>query len=98
MRIFGRSAAGVGASASATSRRAQPVSEAAELVELIAAEPEPVLDLAVTDEMPTLREVPSVYPSLAPDVVESTIGEGEDGDSDVFVCRRSSPDLAVASA
>jgi len=35
-----------------------------------------------------------------PDVLESTTGasEGEDGDSDVFVCRRSSPDLGPEAA
>jgi hypothetical protein len=65
------------------------------------------VDLATTDEMPILRESsPPAYPAVvAPDVVESQTGaaDREDGDSDVFVCRRSSPELgpeagAVAAA
>jgi hypothetical protein len=65
-----------------------------------------VADLAETDEMPIVREIsyPSVptvpRPGSAPDVLESKTGAagGEDGDSDVFVCRRSSPDLDDAAA
>jgi hypothetical protein len=73
-----------------------------------------VADLAETDEMPIVREIsypnvpsavlsaPSVArPASAPDVLESKTGaavDTEDGDSDVFVCRRSSPDLDDAAA
>lgn len=74
-----------------------------------------VRELAVTEEMPIVREIaaaspPSVYPALVPHsgnedlVVESTTGPsgGEDGHSDVFVCRRSpsevGPEAAAAAA
>ena len=67
-------------------------------------------DLAQTDEMPALREAAPAYPAFAarvpttppgaPDVVESQTGTvpSEDGDSDVYVCRRSSPDLEEEAA
>lgn len=47
--------------------------------------------------------VRSAHSPAAPDVVESTLNArgaapGEDGDSDVFVCRRSSPDLGPEAA
>lgn len=70
-----------------------------------------VRQLEVTEEMPIVRELaavspPSVYPAMVPSsgnddlVVESTTGAsaGEDGDSDVFMCRRSSPDLGPEAA
>lgn len=66
------------------------------------------LDLAATDEMPIVREIsPSEYPAVTtPDVVDSLVESqtgSEDGDSDVFVCRRSSapegsPEAAAAEA
>jgi hypothetical protein len=72
-----------------------------------------VTDLAATDEMPIVREtLPQIaaYPALtsvvasvvtsAQDEVESTIGVSSDehGDSDVFVCRRSSSELGAEAA
>jgi hypothetical protein len=64
-----------------------------------------VADLAETDEMPIVREigyppVPSFPSAGEADVLESKTGAepGEDGDSDVFVCRRSSPDLGPEAA
>jgi hypothetical protein len=99
MRIFGRSKI----SKSSASRRSS-----AALATEPAAQPQQVdvADLARTDEMPIVRERTqiSTYPAVVtPDVVESRTGaqhdpNGEDGDSDVFVCRRSSPDFAIEAA
>lgn len=63
--------------------------------------PEGVLpDLDQTDEMPILSAVPPMSESArAPDMLESTTRPGEpvveDGDSDVFVVRRSSPEFSA---
>lgn len=60
-----------------------------------------VQDLERTDEMPIVREL---HPSATreSDVVieriEGSTGGSEDGNSDVFVCRRSSPDLEEEAA
>ena len=100
MRIFGRSKS----PKASASRRTSSASQAAVAV-AVPVMPEPaesvaLTDLAQTDEMPILRDfAPPSYPALtalpggAPDVVESVTGviPGEDGDSDVFVCRRSTP-------
>ncbi len=59
-----------------------------------------LVDLAVTDEMPIVRDFVS-YPSVAsPDVVESQTGadDGDEGNSDVFVCRRSAPEAEPDAA
>ncbi len=100
MRIFGRSKS---TKASASRRTESSAAEAA--VTVVARESSAQLDLAHTDEMPIVRESApiSTYPAavVTPDVVESLVkseADGEDGDSDVFVCRRSSPDYAVEAA
>ena len=83
MRIFGRSKI---TKPSAFRRTGSSASQAAAAA--------PVVDLARTEEMPV---VPSTYPAaVAPlESLESQTGaDVDDGDSDVFVCRRSSPDLA----
>jgi hypothetical protein len=61
------------------------------------------VDLAATDEMPIVREVSAQRSVVTPDVVESQTGtrhdpDGEESNSDVFVCRRSSPDFAAEAA
>ena len=61
------------------------------------------LALARTDEMPIVRENSTSRSVVTPAVVESRTGvrhdsDGEDGDSDVFVCRRSSPDFEAEAA
>lgn len=106
MRIFGRARI----SKTSAFRRmnvAVPSSAAAQAAVMLAAPSEEklVADLAQTDEMPIVREIgyPPVptFPSAGePDVLESQTGadRGEDGDSDVFVCRRSSPDLGSEAA
>lgn len=55
----------------------------------------PIRALEVTDEMPIVREIGHDIES-----VESTRPDAglEDGDSDVFVCRRSSPDYSAEAA
>jgi hypothetical protein len=50
------------------------------------------VDLAITDEMPIVREISPVLES------QTGASHDEDGDSDVFVCRRSSPDLGAEAA
>lgn len=110
MRIFGRSkiskpsASRPSAAAPPVARRSESSSALAQVVVEESADARPrAVDLAATDEMPIVREI-SAYPSvLTPDVVESQTGarhdrDGEDGDSDVFVCRRSSPDFAAEAA
>ncbi|MDB4939272.1 MAG: hypothetical protein JWP87_6244, partial [Labilithrix sp.] len=102
MRIFGRSriakssafSAASGATAGAAVKRVNDFVESAESI--------PVEDFAVTEEMPIVREISPVYPVSAPDVVESQTRpldpSDDDGDSDVFVCRRSNPDLEPEAA
>ena len=101
MRIFGRSRVTKTSASSRTS--AATASEAS-----VMGEPAATMhatDLAQTDEMPIVREI-SAYvaqgvATTVPDVVESTTArreDAEDGDSDVFVCRRSSPDLDAEAA
>ena len=109
MRIFGRSkiskfsAARVSAARPSAARRssaalaaehvAEPVGQPAHVGQAVHVD---LADLARTDEMPIVREI-GAYPAVVtPDVIESRTGaaNGEDGDSDVFVCRRSSPDFA----
>lgn len=104
MRIFGRSKISKPAETGASFRRTgvSQVSQATEAAvgSCSAAESYAPVDLEATDEMPIVREI-SAYPAvMAPDVVESQTGasEGEDGDSDVFLCRRSSPDLGPEAA
>jgi hypothetical protein len=63
----------------------------------------PAVDLEATDEMPIVRELAqaALSPSSAPrtpDLVESQTGADDDGNSDVYVCRRSSPDLGPDAA
>jgi hypothetical protein len=113
MRIFGRSriAKSPAFSATTVATAAAPVMHVTGL-DLDSSENSSAAvaqDLAATDEMPIVREISPVYPIVTPDVVESqTGGADEDGNSDVFVCRRSNPDfgpeaveaeaLAVAAA
>ena len=98
MRIFGRSKnSKASAARPSASRRSNAAlaAEAEQVTEQVAQ-----VDLARTDEMPILREI-GTYPAVVtPEVVESRTGtaDGEDGDSDVFVCRRSSPDFADEAA
>ncbi len=92
MRIFGRSKI----SKPSASRRSKSSSAFAQAVSV----QQGAVDLTATDEMPIVRECSpiSTYPAVVtPDVVESQTG-GEEGDSDVFVCRRSSPDFAAEAA
>lgn len=60
-----------------------------------------LVDLSQTEEMPILREVPPPPPPPPANEVVAIEGKGggqEDGDSDVFVVRRSSaPDLSAMS-
>jgi hypothetical protein len=104
MRIFGRSRTAKSSGVSATSvgsaaAAVMPIRDLHENSRTPSGE-----DFAVTDEMPIVREIanPNVYPVVStPDVVESQTGAadaGEDGDSDVFVCRRSSPDYGAEAA
>ena len=52
-----------------------------------------------TDEMPIVREISARHPAVtAPDVSSRRPAPSEDGDSDVFVCRRSSPDSSAEAA
>lgn len=101
MRIFGRSKITKTSAARRTSATGA-VEGATSMTS--AAESYVPVDLEATDEMPIVREIsPSVYPVASPDVVESQTGarhdpDGEDGDSDVFVCRRSSPDYSAEAA
>ena len=108
MRIFGRSkiskpsAARPSASrrsnaALAAERVTEPVAQVAQVAPPLQVD---LVDLERTDEMPILREI-GTYPAVVtPEVVESRTGAAdvEDGDSDVFVCRRSSPDFADEAA
>jgi len=110
MRIFGRSkitkasepSAGFRRTGTAQVTHAHAMVGSAVMSVASASESYCPVDLAATDEMPIVREIsPSTYPSVAPpDVVESQTGaaDGEDGDSDVFVCRRSSPDFGPEAA
>ena len=104
MRIFGRSRV---TKTSASSRTSAAIASEASSVMRVR-EPAATMhatDLAQTDEMPIVREI-SAYvaqgvATTVPDLVESTTGQrqdSEDGNSDVFVCRRSSPDLDAEAA
>jgi hypothetical protein len=66
-----------------------------------AAAPEeaPIRALEVTDEMPIVREVDLVE-SKRPggDRAPNGASDNDDGESDVFVCRRSSPDYSAEAA
>ncbi len=108
MRIFGRSKI----SKPSASRRSsaalaaeveqvtEPVAQVPQVPQVLPPLQVDLVDLARTDEMPIVREI-GTYPAVVtPDVVESRTGTAdvEDGDSDVFVCRRSSPEFAVEAA
>jgi hypothetical protein len=77
-----------------------PVAQVADDLEMT--DERELVDFSRTEEMPVLREVPPL-PNAGPlgtaDVVavEGTGGGQEDGDSDVFVVRRSSPELPALS-
>lgn len=105
MRIFGF---GQNTKASAFRRTTATVlsdarSEAVDMTESQAStdrDREEPVDLSATEEMPIVRE--SAYPALAsvtsPDVLESKTGAtdaGDDADSDVYVRRRSSPEIVL---
>ena len=56
-----------------------------------AAEAQALVDLSRTEEMPIVREVPAIAAPI--EAIEARVGGEEDGDSDVFMVRRSSPEL-----
>lgn len=107
MRIFGR----YRVTKTSTASRTSAVSKAQAAVMPEEAHEPALTELDQTDEMPILREsarlaavpalpsLPETSARMAPDVLESTTRPGEavaeDGDSDVFVCRRSSPELSA---
>ncbi len=106
MRIFGRSrisktsafratnVATHGASVTCTAHGAAMRAEA-----VPAPEEATILALEVTDEMPTVRDIDSVQsrrPGLGLGADGAT--DHEEGESDVFVCRRSSPDYSAEAA
>jgi hypothetical protein len=109
MRIFGRSRKTAGTSGSASDRMGgMSNSSAARALEPLVTLSDvrdgldegdlggqSAADLAVTDEMPAY---PGFVSTEVIESVESTTGADGDGDSDVFVCRRtSSPDLEAAA-
>lgn len=109
MRFFGRSkisklSTSMSASTPASHRRSN--GSAALATEPVAPQVQVDRDplaLARTDEMPIVRENSTSRSVVTPAVVESRTGLGhdsdsEDGDSDVFVCRRSSPDFEAEAA
>lgn len=59
-----------------------------------------LLDLSQTEEMPVLRDVSLAPLPAATDVVavEGKTGGQEEGDSDVFLVRRSSPEILAPSS
>jgi hypothetical protein len=94
MRIFGKSRV-TKTSASCRTSAAEAVDSAAmsgDAVIAVRSELRPELeitDLARTEELPIVRELRDL---AAPDVIN------DDGNSDVFVCRRSSPDFDEEAA
>jgi hypothetical protein len=105
MRIFGRSRISKTSAFRATNVATYATSVAhggAMRAEAIAAcenEEAPIRALEVTDEMPIVRDIDSVESKL-PGLELAPHGAtgGEDGESDVFVCRRSSPDYSAEAA
>ena len=108
MRIFGRSrisktsafrATNVATHATFVTGAPQGSAMRAEARSGAAPEEAPIRALEVTDEMPIVRDIDSVESK------RRGLGLGahgatdpEDGESDVFVCRRSSPDYSVEAA
>jgi len=96
MRIFGGKGKDMGSSSAVRQMVTTPHSDSAE--GLAMTDEFEAVDLSQTEEMPVLREVPSVYPPPADVVaVESTAGGQDEGDSNVYVVRRSSPELPALS-
>ena len=100
MRIFGRSRISKTSAfratnvATHTTSVAQSAAMRADLVETGTPDPEAsIRALERTDEIPVVRDIESVE-SKRPD---STTAD-DDGESDVFVCRRSSPDYRAEAA
>ena len=96
MRIFGGKGNVAGSSLAHRQMVTTPAAETAD--DLGMTEERELVDLSRTEEMPVLREVPPL-PTSTEEVlaVEGTGGGQEDGDSDVFVVRRSSPELPAMS-
>ena len=96
MRIFGK-AKGTGSS---SALRAAANLDVAVADDAATSEALVVVDLARTEEMPYLRDVPTLpaLSSAIPTVktVEGQAGGQEEGDSDVFVVRRSSTEIPAA--
>ena len=94
MRIFGGKGKDTGASLALRQMVTTPVAESADDLEMT--DERALLDLSQTEEMPVLREVPPL-PNAGTEVValEGTGGGLEEGDSDVFVVRRSSPEITA---
>jgi hypothetical protein len=86
MRIFGR----------AKDRGSSAGFPAAAAHDLASSEEHVLPELARTEEMPIVREVPTLPAVQAADVVG--VVPDVEGDSDVFVVRRSSPELPALSA
>ena len=108
MRIFGRSrisktsafrATNVATHATSVTSTAHGAAMRAVDLEAQALKEAPIRALEVTDEMPVVRDIESVEskrPSL--DLASDGANHAEDGESDVFVCRRSSPDYSAEAA
>ena len=96
MRIFGGKGKDMGSSLAVRQMVTTPDSDSAE--GLAMTDEFEAIDLSQTEEMPVLREVSPAYPPSAEVVaVESTAGGQDEGDSDVYVVRRSSPELPPLS-
>jgi len=97
MRIFGK-AKGTGSSSALRAVSTNPNVAVADDAGM--SEDPVVADLARTEEMPYLRDVPTIpaLPISIPTVtaVEGQAGGQEEGDSDVFVVRRSSAEIPAA--
>lgn len=96
MRFFGGKGKDMGSSLAVRQMVTTPVSDSVEGLPMT--DEFEAVDLSQTEEMPVLREVPPPYPPPADVVaVESTAGGQDEGDSDVYVVRRSSPELPALS-
>ncbi len=96
MRIFRGKAKDTGSSLARRQMLTTPVLDPSQSVAMTDALE--LVDLSQTEEMPVLREATRLPPPSTDVVaIEGTAGGQEEGDSDVFVVRRSSPEFPAVS-